>query len=61
MGKTSGYGYQAKRIVGRGINYIKRNGLFSAFRRMADKSEKNRIYNSWRNDNPASLNTDEKV
>lgn len=61
MSKASGYTYQAKRIVGRGINYIKRNGVFSAFKRMADKADKNRLYNEWRNLHPAIKECEEYV
>lgn len=61
MSKASGYTYQAKRIVGRGINYIKRNGVFSAFKRMADKADKNRLYNEWRHSHPAIEECEEIV
>lgn len=61
MSKASGYGYQAKRIITRGINYVKRNGVFPAVKRAFDKADKNRIYNSWRKNHPATNICDEAV
>ena len=61
MSKASGYGYQAKRIITRGINYVKRNGVFSAVRRAFDKADKNKIYNEWKKNHPAVETCEEAV